>query len=175
MIPTLKYFWLTVKHRWFVFLAGLKVGVPLWRLITHDLSKFSWHELPHYGNRFFGKGDNPEGFIRAWLHHQNQTSNDHHWEYWIPRTGHNRCDPPYPDNKPIRMPYAAALEMVADWMGASRAYEKRWPTTGNWPWLEENFDKIVVHPETRMFLLETLKKLGFIRRIDLKNRWMARL
>ena len=99
----MRYFWLTVKHRWFVLLAGLRVGCPLWRLLTHDLSKFGWSELRHYQRRFFGKADRPEQFIRCWLHHQNH--NDHHWEYWIPRSGHNRCTPPYPDNQPIPMPF----------------------------------------------------------------------
>jgi hypothetical protein len=34
-----KYFWLTIMHKWFVFLAGFKTGAPLWRLIIHDWSK----------------------------------------------------------------------------------------------------------------------------------------
>jgi len=32
----MKYFILTLKHKWFVFLAGLKTKAPLWRLIIHD-------------------------------------------------------------------------------------------------------------------------------------------
>jgi hypothetical protein len=74
-----KYFWLTLKHKWFVFISGLKLGVPIWRLIKHDWTKFLPSELPHYQRQFFGAADDPRGYIKCWLHHQN--SNDHHWEY----------------------------------------------------------------------------------------------
>ena len=144
----MKYFWLAIRHKWFVFVAGLKLDVPLWRLITHDLSKFLPCELPHYQRQFFGKKDDPEGFIRCWIHHQNH--NDHHWEYWIPRTGHNRCEPPYPDYSPVPMPESAVREMIADWMGAGRAYEGKWPTPEKWEWLDKNLDRIKkrLHQET---------------------------
>jgi hypothetical protein len=158
MKATWKYFWLTVKHKWFVFRAGLKVGAKLRDLITHDLSKFRWSELPHYGRQFFGKADDPKGFINCWLRHQNR--NRHHWEYWIPRTGHNRCEPPYPDMKPIPMPERYVREMVADWLGASRAYEGKWPGA-QWPWLEKNWLKIQerVHPATVRIVMRVLRKL----------------
>ena len=155
----MKYLWLTIKHKWFVFLAGLRTGAPIWRLIIHDWTKLTPSELPHYQRQFFGKADDPGGFIRCWIHHQN--ANPHHWEYWVPRTGHNRCSPPYRDNMPVEMPDWAVREMVADWLGASRAYDGRWPTKDNWPWFKTNFRKIRVGPETRIFIqqviLETLR------------------
>lgn len=156
-IPTLKYAWLTLKHKYFVFRAGLKIKVPLWRLITHDLSKFRLSELPHYGRQFFGSKDDPEGFIRCWIRHQNR--NDHHWEWWIPRTGHNRCDPPFPDGCPVRMSDAAVREMVADWMGASRAYEGKWPDSHHWVWLDKHFGKMDLHPETRVTIMDLVRSL----------------
>ena len=142
----MKYFWLTLKHKWFVIVAGRKINCPLWRLLTHDLSKLFPSELPHYQRQFFGDGDDPQCFIHCWVHHQNR--NDHHLEYWIPRTGHNRCSPPYPDNEPIPMPDDAILEMVADWLGASRAYEGKWPVPGEWDWFNKNIGRIVVHEST---------------------------
>lgn len=156
MIPALRYAWLTVKHKWFVFLAGMRM-FPLcpilwptlfWRLLTHDLSKFGPAEIFPYGRQFFGAKDRPEEFIRAWIHHQNH--NDHHWEYWIPRTGHNRCNPPFLDNEPVDMPLWAVVEMIADWAGVSRAYEGRWPGT-SWPWVEKNLPGILprLGPNTR--------------------------
>lgn len=36
-----RFAWVILKHKWFVLLAGLEVGVPLWRLIIHDWSKFT--------------------------------------------------------------------------------------------------------------------------------------
>ena len=152
----LKYFWLTCRHKWFVFLAGFGF-VPLWRLLIHDWTKFLPCELPHYNRQFFGKADDPEGFIGAWVHHQN--SHQHHWEYWIPRTGHNRCDPPYQDNEPTPMPKWAVKEMVADWMGASRAYDGKWPTK-DWPWFKNAFPKMRLHPATIVILSWTLCRLG---------------
>ncbi len=145
----MKYLWLTLKHKWFVLLAGLKVGAPLWRLIIHDWTKLLPRDLRAYNRQFFGDRKDPAEFIYAWVRHQN--AHPHHWEYWIPRTGHNRCNPPYPDNEPIPMPKWAVQEMVADWMGASRAYEGRWPGA-DWPWLHENWSKIRVHPLTRAHL-----------------------
>lgn len=154
----MNYAWLTLKHKWFVLLAGLRLDCSWWRLLTHDLSKFSWAELPHYQRQFFGKKNQPWNFIRAWIHHQNR--NDHHWEYWIPRTGHNRCEPAYPDNVPVPMPQEAVLEMVADWMGASRAYEGRWPTPDNWPWLDKNLKTVLErsHFETGQRIFAVLNK-----------------
>ena len=142
----MKYFWLTIKHKWFVLLAGLKTGCSVWRLIKHDLSKFLPSELPHYNRQFFGKADRPDKFIECWTKHQNR--NDHHWEYWIPRTGHNRCDPPHLDNEPIPMSINAVKEMVADWMAASRAYTGEWPDQGNWMWLKNNMPKMKLHKDT---------------------------
>ena len=148
----MNYLWLTCKHKWFVLVAGLTMvgGVPLWRLLLHDWTKLTPSELPHYQRQFFGKADDPEGFVRCWLHHQNR--NAHHWEYWIPRTGHTRCAPPYPDDQPIPMPGWAWREMVADWMGASRAYEGHWPAPGTWTWLKKNYGKVRprLHPWTRV-------------------------
>ena len=155
LIPTIKYLLLTVKHKWFVLRAGLKIGAPIWRLLTHDLSKFRLSELPHYGRQFFGSANRPYDFIRCWIRHQNR--NDHHWEYWIPRTGHNRCDPAYPDNKPVPMCDGAVKEMIADWMGASRTYEGKWPDS-NWPWLKGNFHKIIIHPRTKIKIVSLLKR-----------------
>lgn len=140
---TLQYLWLTIKHKAFVLRAGLWTKAPLWRLVIHDWSKFMPSEAPHYGRQFFGDKGDPAGFARAWLHHQN--SNPHHWEYWIPRSAHNRGDG---DKEPLEMPEWAVREMAADWMGASRVYEGRWPTPESWPWLEKNLGTIRVHPNT---------------------------
>ena len=153
----MQYFFLTLKHKWFVFLAGWKLGVPLLQLIFHDFSKFMPWELPHYQRQFFGKKNDPKGFINCWIHHQN--SNKHHWEYWIPRTGHNRCTPPYPDNEPVPMPERYVKEMIADWMGAGKAYEGKWPDVRKWDWLNQNFSKMNLHADTRQMINNILYDL----------------
>lgn len=81
-----------LRHKWFVLLAGLQLGVPLWRLLIHDWTKFTPAEWGPYVRNFF----NPDGsrrqgqekapeFEYAWLHHQR---NKHHWEAWV-IVGHN--------------------------------------------------------------------------------------
>lgn len=154
----MRYFWLTLKHKWFVLLAGLRTRAPLWRLLLHDWTKFLPCELPHYDQQFFGGAGDAAGFITAWVHHQN--SNPHHWEYWIPRTGHNRCTPAYPDNVPIDMPEWAIREMVADWLGAGRAYQGRWPDVHHWVWLRQAHPKMRLSDCTRIVLCLVLYELG---------------
>ena len=157
-MTNIRIFLLIIKHKWFVFLAGLKLRVPLWRLLVHDWTKFLPCELPHYGRQFCGKADRPLEFMHAWLHHQN--SNKHHWEYWIPRSG-CRCDPPYPDGFPITMPEWAIREMVADWLGASRTYGTKCSDINDWKWLEKNKHGFILHNETRKKLNQILQELGY--------------
>lgn len=166
VVPTLQYVWLTVKHKAFVFRAGLKTRAPLVRLIIHDLSKFSPAEAPHYGRQFFGDKSDPDGFAAAWLHHQNR--NPHHWEYWISRTTHTRSTLTSQGSKHeggekiLPMPEWAVREMVADWMGASRAYGGSWPeTVGGWNWLNDNWFKISsrLHPATVQIVENVLREV----------------
>ncbi len=145
--PTLKHLWMTTKHKAFVFRAGLWTGAPLWRLIIHDWTKYTPSEAPHYGRQFFGDKSDPAGFAAAWLHHQN--SNNHHWEFYISRTahtnGHSNAELILP------MPMSAVREMVADWFGASRAYDGQWPETiMGWKWFTTNWYRISsrMHPQT---------------------------
>lgn len=147
------YFWLTLKHKWYVFIAGRKLGVPLWRLVKHDWTKFTLSEYPHYQRQFFGDKQAP-GFASAWLHHQNV--NDHHWEYWIPRSGHAKGNSS--DNIPLPMHEEAAREMIADWFAACKAYDGFWPSQDNWPWISKNFHKIKLNPFTRTKVIELLKE-----------------
>lgn len=143
MTPSLKYAWIALKHKWYVFLGGLRTRANLWDLIKHDWTKFLPSELPHYGRQFYGSADDHEGFICCWTRHQNR--HQHHWEYWIPRTGLT-----YPDNEPIPMPVRAVREMVADWLGAGKAYAGKWPDPDNWEWYENNKNRMRLHPKTRM-------------------------
>lgn len=156
---TWKYIWLTCKHKWFVFLAGWQTGAPLGRLIIHDWSKFLPSEAPHYGRQFFGPADDPVNFALAWNYHQKR--HPHHWEYWQMVTGHNRGG--LPDGSPLPMPEWAVREMVADWMGASRAYEGQWPTAA-WPWLHREGIKDLqrMHPETQQRVRRVLFDVLFL-------------
>lgn len=98
-----KYLWYVVRHKWFVFVAGLRLRVPVWQLITHDWSKFLPSEWGPYVAYFYGNYPeydpadpwkwNRRGyhgpttyevkqwFDRAWNHHQKRQP--HHWQYWL--------------------------------------------------------------------------------------------
>ena len=114
------YFKYVCKHKWFVFQAGCRLKVPLWRLIIHDWSKFTPAEWTPYANRFFGgragvedKDLDPEEFRVAWMHHIHH--NPHHWEHWV-----------FCDGGVIEMPSNFVREMIADWLGAGRAITGSW-------------------------------------------------
>jgi hypothetical protein len=127
-----------MRHKWFVFQAGLKTGAPLWRLIKHDWSKFKRDEWVPYRDFFNGGAKTParrQAFADAFRLHASR--NDHHWNYWIDSE----------INIPTAMPDAAIREMVADWMGAGRAI------TGDWDdifsWYEETKGTQVMTRSTR--------------------------
>jgi len=151
----LRYTWITIGHKWYVLLAGLKIGrIPLLHLIIHDWHKFLPSELPHYQRQFFGDKGDPVGFAQAWVHHQN--FGWHHWEYWITRSDHSRGGSGAVDGC-LEMPEIYVREMIADWMGASKMY------TGSWDmreWLSKNLAKIKVHPKTEIRVKEILQELG---------------
>ena len=148
-----------LRHKYYVFIAGRKLGVPIWRLLIHDWSKFTSSEFLAYSEKDLirDKHDFPQSvvdaidrnFTYAWLHHEN--ANSHHWGYWIPRSGRST-------GEPLEMPRVDTLEMVADWMGASRGY------TGSWDmseWLNKNIDRIILHPETRQNVYNILSSAGY--------------
>lgn len=154
-----RYLKYIVRHKWFVFLAGLKTGASLWRLIIHDWSKFLPSEWFAYVNYFYRPNYRnnrtmeafaefgiieaaPWGFLvedqfnLAWLHHQKR--NKHHWQYWtwLNDDGSQVCMATIPEGY-IR-------EMVADWAGAGRAINGRW---GVREWFEKNRDKMKIRDE----------------------------
>lgn len=148
-------------HKWYVFLAGIKLGrIPLWRLIIHDWSKFGFWEFERYANNFFGdytksvvdRESISTDFAIAWLHHEN--FNPHHVGYWIPRTAQYA-------GYSLKMPNTFVREMVADMMGASKAY------TGSWDmqsWLDGNLFRLTdkMHPESTHYLMRILiDELGY--------------
>lgn len=148
MISSLRYFLYLLKHKWFVFLAGLKTGAPIWRLLIHDFSKFTPKEFGPYRRQFWTAGDkrreNPE-FDAAWKHHV--TWNLHHWEHWLKPTlaGELLAE---------KMPEHFVREMVADWAGAGRAINGKWEICD---WFLKNQNRMNLHPETRGLVVVILQ------------------
>jgi hypothetical protein len=147
--PRLQHIKRVLIHKWYVFRAGIWCGVPMWRLIIHDWSKFTPTEIKGYAFKFFGgKGDDAT-WKRAWEHHY--LWNDHHPEYWQ----HDEQGRPLP--APRIMTPAAVAEMVADWLGASRAYNGKWPTNfDTWEWWNNSGKDLNIHPTSRAHALATL-------------------
>lgn len=151
----IKYALSTATHKWFVLLACRRAGVPLWRGLIHDLSKFTPAELPHYNRHFFGDQGDPQGFAVALLHHYNH--NPHHWEYWQMRSDRSDGASGAVDGY-LPMPEKYVREMVADWHGASRAYTGKWEIS---EWLISNLYTMRLHPVTASRLQKVLEGMGY--------------
>jgi hypothetical protein len=144
----LKCAWSILVHKYFVFVAGLRLKVPVWQLIIHDLSKFSPLEFPYYRKAFFeGQKD---ALAPGWLHHQN--SNLHHWEWWILR-GRHKKDSNNPG--PVNMPERYIREMIADWFGAGRGYAGSWDMRD---WVKKNLPNMDLSETTRKKVVEILNE-----------------
>lgn len=142
------------EHITYVQEAGRKIGVFPSLLEVHDQSKWSIFEFPGYAQHFKGGGD-PDGFAAAWLHHIHY--NPHHWQHWIFPDGYTPKGSKV-EGGVVEMTGIYVLEMVADWMGAGRAY------TGSWDmadWLSENMPRIKVHSATAKYLVSILRGLGY--------------
>ena len=134
----LKY---VLRHKWFVFVACLKLGVPIWIAILHDWDKFMPDEWFPYSKCFYKPNgekrylETPE-FTAAWNAHQKR--NKHHWQYWLITWDRGTTDA-------LPMPEVFRREMLADWRGAGRALGK--PDTLSW--YRDNRNKMILHPVTR--------------------------
>lgn len=142
----MRYALAVLRHKYFVLIAGLRLGgIPLWRLITHDWSKFHPREFATYRKRFGSKLIISRNEWRmAFLHHY--STNPHHWEHWV-----------YWDGNPLPMPETYVREMIADWMGASKSYAGHWDFM---PWVRENIPHMKLHTTTKNRIKEVLRELG---------------
>lgn len=160
------YFFKVLEHKWWVLIAGLKVtGIPLYRLLIHDWTKFTPSEFPQYARKYCG-GYHPKSLLesplgytgklkhevdreyaKAWEHHYKHPSNRHHWNSYVDESGN-----------PQEMPEEYIRECVADWYGASRGYTGSWVLTS---WLQDNLPKINLHTNTRIRLYELLREFGY--------------
>ncbi len=85
------------RHKYYVFVAGVKVGAPIFRLVIHDWHKFLPSEYFAYLSYFYyGNKDIPlnkdswkrnsseevkKAFDLAWNFHQKRAK--HHYQYWV--------------------------------------------------------------------------------------------
>lgn len=126
-----RFFKSVLKHKWFVLVAGRRLKVPLWRLLVHDLSKFTFAEFGPYARHFYGGEIDPRDFTIAW--HFHKLRNNHHWENWVSIERNQVAFP---------MPLVCVREMIADWFAASRTYDGTWPDPKNYTWFKKNRPKM---------------------------------
>jgi len=144
-----RYCWYICRHKWFVFLACCRLGIPF-AGIVHDLSKFRPSEFVPYARFFYGRpiGDNGKPlspsvfeqftFDYAWLLHIHR--NPHHYQFYILKEDSG-------ETKVLEMPERYIREMVADWRGAGRAIQGR--KSDARAWYLGGKDKKVLAPNTR--------------------------
>ncbi len=153
----LKYLQYVLRHKYYVYKAGRELGLPVWHLLKHDLTKFLPSELRAYTDNFYPgdytaakeKKENRLAFNRSFRLHW--ARNPHHWEYWTDPRGIESTtllDAKGNPNtvKAYEMPEFYVREMVADWRGASMA--KGFGRDVR-PWYERSRERMVLHSETR--------------------------
>lgn len=144
----LNYLRYVLRHKWFVLLACIRIGAPIWLGVIHDMSKFKLSEWLPYARCFYAPDGSSQykeddAFNLAWNQHQKY--NKHHWQYWLITWDRGVTEP-------LQMPYKYVYEMVADWMGAGRAITGKWETRD---WYIKNKNNIQLHPNSRA-LVETI-------------------
>ncbi len=156
MKNNLRYAKYLLRHKYFVYREGRKLGLPRVQLLVHDWQKFTPTEWSPYREKFFGTAPSPrrsdggydplslsEEFSRAWLHHVHH--GPHHWQHWCTPTDRG-------DIKVLTMPEKYRLEMLADWRGAGLA--QRSPDCA--AWYRANRDKMLLDPATRSWVEKEL-------------------
>jgi len=150
------------RHKWYVFLACLKCGVPWWRGVIHDWRKFLPKEWGPYARNFFqadgskkqvrdssgayAAAARPDEFQYAWLHHQRHR---HHWQAWCVLGDGGSVTA-------LEIPETFIREMIADWVGAGRAISGRQDPR---PWYIKNYQNMVMHTNSSTRLEELLEEL----------------
>jgi hypothetical protein len=150
-----------IRHKWYVFLACLRLRVPFLIAILHDWDKFLPDEWLPYARTFYGADGSKQykptpAFDTAWNAHQKR--NKHHWQYWMLTFDKGNTEL-------LDMPDVYRREMLADWMGAGKALGK--PKV--WEWYAVNKDKMRLHAETRAWIERQLVILESQCKADMKG------
>ena len=154
---TFGHFKTVIIHKYWVFKYAKKIGIP-WQGLIHDLSKFSWTEFSE-SVKFYQEGKSSpivaakkaQGYSLAWQHHKGR--NPHHYEHWTDK---------YDDGTiALKMPFKYILELIADYLGAGRAYQgKDFTPEKEYKWWKNLIDNkdIMMHEETKYFISWALHK-----------------
>ncbi len=138
----IKHFIIITKHKYYVGVECFKRGL-YWQGITHDLSKYSFTEF--FTSAKYFQGDNSlinkekaeKGYLVAWLNHK--AKNKHHWIYWTDMKDGEWFGAP--------MPEKYIQEMVCDFIGAGKAYNRE-------AWTPDEPIKYYMKTESKKMLLD---------------------
>lgn len=144
------------KHKWYVMMACFRCGLIKQGLL-HDLSKYSFTEFKSSAKYFQGNSSPIKaekivnGYSLAWQNHKGR--NKHHWNYWID----------FEKGKLIALliPPKYLSEMICDWIGAGKAYNKgKWSVDTFKSWYEANKNNMILHEETRKCIEELISNVN---------------
>jgi len=151
----IKHFLTITRHKWEVFKACCKSGL-IWQGITHDLSKYSLTEFTSSAKHFQGGGSPIDaekmlnGYSIAWQNHK--AKNKHHWQYWTDFENGQLII--------LRMPPKYVAEMLCDWVGAGKAYNRgKWTIEKFKSWYEQNKGNMYLHTSTRAYIELLMKNV----------------
>lgn len=144
------HFKMITKHKYYVFKACLVAGIPV-RGLVHDNSKYSRKEFFEYAKYYNGKGSpvnqckKEKGYCEGWQHHKGH--NPHHWHYWVDNIAEE-------GGVGLIIPYKYAVEMMCDWIGAGKLYEKEnWDYNRPYDWFQtQTLDRAKIHPAIVEFI-----------------------
>lgn len=138
-------------HKYWVFRYSVQLGIP-YRGLLHDLSKFSWVEFSESVKFYQGGKSSPivaakkeQGYSKAWQHHKGR--NPHHYEYWTDKYDTSTIA--------LKMPFKYVIEMIADYLGAGRAYQgKSFTLKGEYDWWKNKLEEFPpkMHKDTQYFV-----------------------
>lgn len=136
-------------HKWLIAKIGAKVGLPLLRILVHDIDKFYPDEFFAHAKAYANRGDNKYAYTDEFCHaailHRHR--NPHHWQYYILITDEGAI-------WPINIPQSVVLEMVVDWVAAAKTNDRDVSD-----WYFKNQSKMILHPDTRIRIEETLRNV----------------
>ena len=149
----LRWVCMGLRHKALVLYAGIWLvgGIPLWRLLVHDLSKLFPPELGAYSAQKIRGCCSAERWNEA-VHHHFQ-NNGHHWQHWIDGQSWETVK----SGRISVMPKVFVREMVADYLASAREGTGKWDFS---EWLEKNYHRMRLHPESDGLFRLILRQIG---------------
>lgn len=149
MLQHYKYLRYILKHKYYIIVYGTKIGLPLWRALLHDWTKFMPNEWSAYANRSYTKTGESKRALGIsttddfeYMKMRHRGRNKHHWQAWVQIKSRGRLIP-------LPIPEVYVKEMVADW--ASVGHYK-YGINDIMEWYKKHRDGMVLHPDTVILL-----------------------